>query len=129
MSPFWTSLFDHLRNCGRNAALFLFALAGCFAVLALCAMVCQSELQRFIVPFLPGLGLLAVAWVCLAIRRARVRRRERLLRPPLSDDELRAARSKLRKARRRTGAPSPYLQASRKTSFRVSHRRLPGLNP
>jgi hypothetical protein len=100
MSPFWGSLFGHLRNCGRNATLFMFALAGCLGVLLLAVIVCQSELRRFIFPVLPWLGLLPVAWVCLAIRRARVRRRERLLRPPLSDDELRAARSKLQKARR-----------------------------
>jgi hypothetical protein len=99
MSPFWSSLLDHLRDCGRNAALFMFALAGCLAVLALCAMVCESELRRFISPALPWLGLLSVAWVCLAIRRARARRRERLFRPPLSDDELRVARSKLQKPR------------------------------
>ena len=78
----------------------MFALAGCFAVLALCAMVCECEILRFVWPVLPGLGLLATAWLCVAIRRARVRRRERLLRPPLSDDELRVARSKLQKARR-----------------------------
>jgi hypothetical protein len=100
MSPFWSSLFSQLRDCGRNATLFVFALAGCLGVLVLAIIVCQSELLRFILPVLPGLGLLAVAWVCVAIRRACVRRRERLLRSPLSDDELRVARLKLRKPRR-----------------------------
>jgi hypothetical protein len=75
----------------------MFALAGSLGVLALCAIVCQSEFRRFILPALPWLSLLPVAWVCLAIRRARVRRRERLPRSPLSDDELRVARSKLQK--------------------------------
>ena len=97
MSPFWGSLFGQLRDCGRNATLFMFALAGALGVLALFATVCQSELRRFILPALPWLSLLPVAWVCLAIRRARLRRRERLLRSPLSEDELRVARSKLRK--------------------------------
>src|ERR1039458_4670406 len=121
MSPFWSSLFSQLRDCGRNATLFVFALAGCLGVLVLAIIVCQSELLRFILPVLPGLGLLAVAWVCVAIRRrpvlpglgllavawfcvairrACVRRRERLLRSPFSDDELRVARLKLRKPRR-----------------------------
>ena len=100
MSPFWSSLFSQLRDCGRNATLFVFALAGCLGVLVLAIIVCQSELLRFILPVLPGLGLLAVAWVCVAIRRACVRRRERLLRSLLSDDELRVARLKLRKPRR-----------------------------
>lgn len=100
MSPFSSSLFGHLRDCGRNATFFMFALAGCFAVVALCIVVCQSELLRFVLPILSGLGLLAVVWICVAIRRARVRRRERLLRPSLSDDELRVARLKLQKHRR-----------------------------
>src|ERR1035441_3948331 len=100
MSPFWSSLFSQLRDCGRNATLFVLALAGCLGVLVLAIIVCQSELLRFVLPVLPGLGLLAVAWVCVTIRRARVRRRERLLRVSLSDDELRVARLKLRKPRR-----------------------------
>ena len=100
MSPFWSSLFSQLRDCGRNATLFVFALAGCLGVLVLAIIVCRSELLRFVLPVLPGLGLLAVAWVCVTIRRARVRRRERLLRVSLSDDELRVARLKLRKPQR-----------------------------
>ena len=99
MSPFWSSLFGHLRDCGRNATLFVFALAGSLGVLVVAIVVCKSELLQFVSPVLPGLGLLAVAWVCVAIHRARVRRRERLHRSPLSDDELRVARSKLRKSR------------------------------
>jgi len=78
----------------------MFALAGALGVLALCVGICESELRRFILPALAWLGLLAVGLVCLAIRQGRVRRRERLRRGPLSDDELRVARSKLRKPRR-----------------------------
>ena len=90
-------MFSHLRDCGRHANLFIFALAGCLGVLLLAIMVCQSELRRFIFPALPWLGVFLLVWVCLAIRRVRRRRRERLPRSPLSDDELRVARSKLRK--------------------------------
>ena len=75
----------------------MFALAGCFGVLFLCAIAWQSELRQFFAPALPWLGLLAVAWICLAIRHARLRRRDRLERAALSDDELRKARSKLLK--------------------------------
>jgi len=100
MSPFWSSLFVHLRDCGRNASLFMFALAGCLGVLLLALFVCQSELRRFIIPALPWLAVLLLAWVCLAIRRARLRRLEKLHRSPLSEDELRVARSKLRKPAR-----------------------------
>ena len=99
MSPFWTSFFSHLRDCGRNATLFVFALAGFLGVLVVAIAFSNSALLRDALPVLPGLGLIAVAWVCVAIHRARVRRRERLHRPPLSDDELRVARSKLRKSR------------------------------
>ena len=101
MSPFWGSLFEHLRGCGRSATLFLLALAGFLGLVVLLAIIaCQSELRRFILLVLPWLGLPVVAWICVAIRRARARRRERLVRPPLSDDELRVARSKLQKSRR-----------------------------
>ena len=99
MSPFWTSLFTHLRDCGRNATLFMFALAGCLGVLALCALACQSEFRRFVLPALPWLCIFPVAWICLVIRRARLRRRDRLQRAALSDDELHKARSKLLKPR------------------------------
>ncbi len=95
MSPFWTSLFTHLRGCGRNATLFMFALAGCFGVLTLCALACQDEVRRYILPALPWLGLVPILWICFAVRRARARQRQRLLRGPLSDDELHKARAKL----------------------------------
>ena len=99
MSPFWSSFCSHLRDCGRNATLFVFALAGFLGVLMVAIIVSKSELLRDALPLLPGLGLFAVAWVCVAIHRRRVRRRERMHRSPLSDDELRVARSKLRKSR------------------------------
>ena len=100
MSPFWGSLFEHLRGCGRSATLFLFALAGFLGLVVLLAIIaCQSELRQFILHALPWLSLPVAAWICVAIRRACVRRRERLLRSPLSDDELRVARLKLRKPR------------------------------
>jgi hypothetical protein len=99
MSPFWSSFFGHLRDCGRNGNLFVFGLAGFLGILAFAIAVSKTELLKSVLPLLPGLGLLVMVWVCVAIRRARVRRRERLHRSPLSDDELRVARSKLRKSR------------------------------
>ena len=100
MGPFWSSLFDHLKHCGRNATLFILTLAGLLVLTALAAVICDTHLHKYLLPVLPGVILLAAAWVGVAIRRARARRRERLHRSPLSRDELRVARSKLMKDRK-----------------------------
>jgi len=97
MSPFWTSLFDHLKDCGRNAALFLVTLAGLFGVLLLAVILCENDRYKYLVPALPVIGVFAVVRASLAIRRVRACRRERSRYPPLSGDELRVARSKLMK--------------------------------
>ena len=101
MGPFWTSLFEHLRHCGRSATLFILTLAALFILLFLAAIIYASQLHKYLLPVLPGIVLLALAWVGRVIRRARARRRERLNRSPLSRDELRVARSKLLKDRNR----------------------------
>jgi hypothetical protein len=95
MGPFWTSLFEHLKGCGRNATLFIATLGGLLVLLCLIAIICSTELYKALLPGLPVVGLLAAAWMIVAIRRARARRRDRLERSPLSRDELRVARSKL----------------------------------
>ena len=100
MRPFWTSLYQHLGECGRNATIFLLALAGLFGLLTLVAIINANELLPYIVSALPMIGIFGVVRAATAIRRARVRRRERLPRPPLSRDELRVARSKLMKDRK-----------------------------
>jgi len=102
MGPFWSSLFDHLKHCGRNATLFIFTLGGLLALTVLAAIICDTQLHKYLLPALPGIILLALAWVGLVIRRARARRRQRLERSPLSRDELRVARSKLMNDRNRT---------------------------
>jgi len=99
MTPFWNSLFDHLKGCGRNATLFMFALAAFFGLLILAAVVFTTEIRQYLLPALGIPGILALIWLSREIRRARVRRRERLQRGPLSDDELRVAREKLQKAK------------------------------
>ncbi len=95
MTPFWGSLFAHLKDCGRNATLFMFALAGFFGLLLLAATAFNTELREYLLPGLAILGGLVLVWLIRGIRRARLRRRERLRGEPLSDDELRKARSKL----------------------------------
>ena len=107
MSPLWISLCENLRHYGRNATVFVFALAGFFGLLAgffglltLVAIINFAELLPFMVPLLPGIGLLAAAWAWVAFRRTRTRQRERVPRHPLSRDELRVARSKLLKEKK-----------------------------
>jgi hypothetical protein len=97
MGPFWSSLFEHLKDCGRNATLFILTLGGLLVLLCLVAIICSTELHKYLLPGLPAIGVLALAWVGVVIRRARARRRQRLERSPLSRDELRVARSKLMK--------------------------------
>ena len=95
MGPFWTNLFEHLKRCGRSGTLFIFALAGLVVLAALTTILCTTELYKYLLPVLPVIGVPALAWAGVAIRRARARRRQRLERSPLSRDELRVARSKL----------------------------------
>lgn len=103
MSPFWASLFDHLKDCGRNATIFLAGLAGFSGALVVGTIMFKIVHDQDFHPYLPaaltGTGLVIVVWSFTAIRRAFGRDRERLRHPPLSCDELRVARSKLLKHR------------------------------
>jgi hypothetical protein len=96
MSPFWASLFDYLRYCGRNATLFIVTLIGIGGLFILTVIIQVNGLQEYLIYVWPPLVIAGLIWLCMAIRRARARRRERLHRQPLSPDELRAALSKLR---------------------------------
>ncbi len=95
MGPFWGSLFDHLKDCGRSGSLFIFTIGGLLVLLGLAGIICGLGLHKYLLPALPGILLLTLAWAGVAIRRARARRRQRLDHSPLSRDELRVARSKL----------------------------------
>jgi len=99
MSPLWSSLFEHLKDCGRDATLFVVTLAGLFGLLLLAVIAGEHDRYKNLVPALPVIGAFAMVWTGLTIRRARARRREPWRYLPLSGDELRAARSKLRKDR------------------------------
>jgi hypothetical protein len=102
MDPFWASLFEHLKHCGRSATLFILALAGLWFFLAV--VIYAANLHEYLLPELPGIVLLAAAWEGVVNRRARARRRGRLHYSPLSRDELCVARSKLKKDRSRTNS-------------------------
>jgi hypothetical protein len=104
MGLFWSSLFEHLKHCGRNATLFLLTLAVLLILLFLAAMIQATQLQEYLLPALAVILVLAVAWVGVGIRRARARRSERMPSSPLSRDELRVARSKLVKDRNRVNS-------------------------
>lgn len=96
MSPFWGSLFQYLRHCGRDATLFIVALIAFGGLCVVAAIIQVNGLQEYLIYVWPPLVIVALIWTCTAIRRERARRRERLHRQPLSQDELRAALSKLR---------------------------------
>jgi len=99
MSPFWTSLFVHLRDCGRNATLFLVTLGAMIVLLLLLLVIWVNDLHKYLIPALPLAAGFAVIWAAVAIRRFRARHRGRWRCSPLSNDELRAARLRLIKAR------------------------------
>jgi membrane protein implicated in regulation of membrane protease activity len=105
MSPFWASLFDGLKDRGRNATVFIIALGVFFACVFIAAGIAEniassSDIYDYAKPALRCLVVLAVFLLCLAIRQAFSRRKRR--RPNfsrLSSDELAKARSKLLKDR------------------------------
>jgi uncharacterized membrane protein YfcA len=99
MSSFWDNQYDQFK-ARRHAAIFWSTLMALIGLLALgwCIAAVMSEfgLQEYLIEALPGIGILVLAWVWSRFRQARLRSRERLRRAPLSRDELRLARSKLR---------------------------------
>jgi membrane protein YdbS with pleckstrin-like domain len=99
MSPFWSSLFVHFKDCGRNAAWFLATLGIMVVLLLLAVIMGENDLYKYIIPTLPITAGFTVVWVCVIIRRWRTRRGGPWRYSPLSHDELRVARSKLIKDR------------------------------
>jgi hypothetical protein len=97
MNSFWASFFEQLKGCGRNATIFMSALAGVLGLVVLAVALHNAGLFDFLVPVLPGIGILLFAWGFRTVRRLLRLRRDRMKYPPLSCDELRVARSKLRR--------------------------------
>ena len=89
----WRGFCEHLKDCGRNGTLFAFVL-GLILVMA--------PLGMYGVLALLGLGAGGAAWVGMevAAQRNKFERLGKL--PPLTENDVRAARSKLtaRRARR-----------------------------
>jgi hypothetical protein len=103
MSHFWHSFFAHLKNCGRNATLFLIVLAGFVVLTILGAVIDGIVPHEYLVGGLSTISFGAVVWLSVGLYRLLTRRRERLRFPALSRDEIRVARSKLMKGRNAIG--------------------------
>jgi len=109
MNSFWDNPYDHFKD-RRYAGLFWSSLMALFGGLVLSAFIAALlfglGMQEYFLEALPGIGILFVAWVVLKFRQARARSREKLQHGPLSRDELRIARSKLRNGMRRINRPA-----------------------
>jgi hypothetical protein len=88
----WRGFCEHLRDCGRNGTLFVYVLGVIFVA---------APLGVYGVLVLLGLLLVGAVWVSgeIAAQRNRFERLGKM--PPLSDNDLRAARSKLMSHRAR----------------------------
>jgi hypothetical protein len=101
MDSFWGSLFEHLKQCGRNAAIFLVALALVVGLLLISISAGHSDLLPFVLGGVAGIGLCVVLRLAISFRRNFLIQRERLRFPQLSSDEVTKARSKLLNNRER----------------------------
>lgn len=99
MDPFWYNFFEHLRQCGRNATLFLVTLPVICVLLSLGVALYVTGWYHYLWPALPFLAVFGFYRLAIAIRRARARRGLRSQFSPLSEIELRRARAKLQKKR------------------------------
>jgi membrane protein YdbS with pleckstrin-like domain len=99
MSPFWSSLFAEIKDCGRNATWFLVTLGAMTVVLLLVVVMGEIDLFKYIVPTVSIAAVFALVWACMTIRRWRTRHHGPWRYTPLSKDELRVARSKLTRDR------------------------------
>jgi uncharacterized protein (DUF58 family) len=105
MNSHWSNLYDSFKD-RRYGGLFVFSILAFIGLLVLGAAIGLFNQQIFFPYLLPGIGLLAAAWIWRGLRRARVERKKRLQHSPLSRDELRAARSKLRNGMKPINRPA-----------------------
>jgi 5-bromo-4-chloroindolyl phosphate hydrolysis protein len=112
MNSFWDNQYDNFKD-RHYAALFwstLMALIGLLALGVIIAAVLSGVgMQQYFQKALPAIGILGLAWVFLKSRQAQMRSRERLTHDPLSRDELRVARSKLRNGMKPIQRPAPRV--------------------
>ena len=99
MNSIWNNLYDCVkdRRYGTFFFISLVVFLGAFIFGAMIYSITNAKnMLEFFMPALPGIGILFAALIWRIIRRARARWREQLKYPPLSRDEIRKARSKLR---------------------------------
>jgi hypothetical protein len=110
MNSFWDNQYDSFKD-RHYAALFWSTLMALIGLLALgvfiAAILSEFGMQQYFLEALPGIGILFLAWAFLKFRQARIRSREKLPHGPLSRDELRLARSKLRNGMKPIQRPAP----------------------
>jgi len=110
MKSFWDNLYDNVKD-RRYGALFLSALLGFFGLLIAAvfieALLREFGKQEYFWEALPAIGILGLALGILKCCRAWKEGREKLEHGPLSRDELRAARSKLRNGMKPINRPAP----------------------
>jgi len=112
MKSFWEESYDSVKD-RRYGMLFFATLLVFFGTIilgaAIYALMSANDLQQFIVPALPGIGIFLIALSWWGIRRMRKRRQETLKYAALSRNELANARSKLKNNTKpmRRAAPRP----------------------
>jgi len=110
MSSLGEHPYDHFKD-RRYAGIFWSTLVGMFVLLLvgffLVAILYQLEMLKSFLMALPVVGFLWGVWLALKFRRFRRCRSGKCPRGPLSRDEMRVARSKLRNERTTIQPASP----------------------
>jgi choline-glycine betaine transporter len=110
MPSSWNNFYDSSKD-RRYAALFWSTLMSLIGLLVLAAsgfaVLSGLGMQDYFLEALPALAILFLVWGILRFRRAYLQNREKLPRGPISRDELRVARSKLRNGMRPIQRPAP----------------------
>jgi uncharacterized membrane protein YfcA len=94
MNSHWSNLYDSYKDRSYGG-LFWSTILAIIASLVLGAAIGLFNQQIYFPYLLPGIGLLAAAWIWRGLHRTRAEQKKRLQHSPLSRDELRKARSKL----------------------------------
>jgi hypothetical protein len=110
MKSFWEHVYDDVKD-RRYAVLFVTTLMVFFGLLIagvfLEALFREFGMQEYFWEGLPAVAVLSLALGILKFCRVWKESQERALRGPLSRDELRVARSKLRNGMKPIGPPAP----------------------
>jgi hypothetical protein len=106
MNSSWPDWYDRFKD-RRYGGIFWSTLLAIIASFALGGAIGLLNLQTYFLYLLSGIILLILACGFFAFRRAQAWRRKKLPRGPMSRDELRVARSKLRNEMRTSQRPAP----------------------